>query len=68
MSSVTGIQPSELADGDCPFLKIVIGLPPSPELDQLFFISPADFAVFPNLRLLPNLPSNILSPAKGNTG
>ena len=55
--SVTGIQPSELADGDYPFLKIDIGLPFSPELDQLFFIFPADFEVLPNLKLLPNLPS-----------
>ena len=47
---------------------IVIGLPSSPFFDQLFWIEPSTLEVLPNLIELPNLPSSILSPAKGKTG
>ena len=49
---------------------MVIGSPFSVLLpvDQLFVIMPPALEVLPNLILLPNLPSNILSPAKGKMG
>ena len=62
ISSTVGIKPGSLLP-DCPFLKIVIALPVSAFLDQLFLYLPLVKAVLPNLILLPNLPSNILSPA-----
>ena len=51
-----------------PFLIIVIGLPGSPEFDQLFWKLPLVLAVLPNLILLANLPCKILSPEKGSIG
>ena len=65
MSSVVGIHPGGSSSGSCPFLKIVIGEPASPSSDQLFVISASILDVLPNLILLPNLLSMILSPAKG---
>ena len=67
ISSTSGIYPSELPDIGCPFLSMEIGLPFSPVSDQLFCFPPV-LEVFPNLILLPNLPSNILSPANGKIG
>jgi len=68
MSSVIGINPSELPEAGCPFFNIIIGSPSFPELDQLFLISPSVLAVAPNRILLPFLPSMTLSPEKGKTG
>ena len=68
MFSTTGIQPSSLAPGSWPLRIIIIGSPLLPPPDQLFFILLGVFEVLPNLIELPNLPSNILSPAKGNIG
>lgn len=69
MFSTRGTHDSLLPDiSGWPFLKIVIGLPTCPIEDQLFFKPPSVLAVLPNLILLPNLLSNILSPAKGTVG
>ena len=68
--STTGTQPSSDEFGFWPFLIIVIGLPFSPLLDQLFkgINGVCGFAVPPNLILFPNLPSYIISPANGSNG
>jgi hypothetical protein len=52
----------------CPFLKIVIGSPFFPSLDQSLLIDVVVLEVEPNLKLLPNLPSYIISPSNGISG
>ena len=61
--SVIGIQPSSPTFVGCPFLKIVIGSPLLPAVDQLLEIVLLDLAVLPKRKLCPHLPSYIVSPA-----
>ena len=63
ISSTWGIQGS-FPSLYCPFLKIKIGSPLFPVLDQGFGITLL-FTVEPNLKLCPHLPSLIISPSKG---
>ena len=63
-----GIQPLSLVFDGCPFLNIVIGSPLFPADDQLLAYMLLDLAVLPNLKLLPYLPSCIISPSKGSKG
>jgi hypothetical protein len=59
-----GSHPFLSNSSDCPLRSIVIGSPVFPTVDQL--LGPGETA--PNLIELPNLPSNMQSPSKGNSG